>query len=186
MLDGNGGSAMAQKPRPASKGPRKRRGGNHGNGERTQFKSGTNSHDGTVFRRGPDVLERGSVLGIQRALLNDEDGALADEVRKSKNRTLRILLAQAFLLAAEDPRLALLLAVDLRDGLEGKPVQTIRTQVSRQTIIYRAGDPPPGTPPPRPRQSLAPLPAATTLRHPAEIAQPDDGMVELGREESGG
>src|SRR5438876_1185715 len=43
------------KKRPASAGPRKRIGGNHGNGQSTQFKPGENSQNGHVFRRGRAV-----------------------------------------------------------------------------------------------------------------------------------
>src|SRR5207253_2352114 len=59
-----------KKPRPASAGPRRRRSAPR-SAPKNAFKPGTNSHDGAVFRRGPDQIPRGSISLMYRTVMHD-------------------------------------------------------------------------------------------------------------------
>src|SRR5437879_4867946 len=132
-----------KKPRPASAGPRKRR--YSGGGRGRPFKPGTNSQTGAVFRRGPDLVPRGTMTVLYEALFND-DGNLAQEllaIPEGAKVPLRTALARSLLLSAHDPARALGVAETIADRLEGRPVQKVSTEGSHLTSFYKAGDPPP-------------------------------------------
>src|SRR5437867_2535346 len=91
--------------RPVSKGPKKRVGGNHGNGKK--FQPGSNSHDGQVFRRGPDQIPRGSGLLMLRVIALDKRQALYDNLCKF----------------VDTPRGAFEFTREYADRTDGKPTQ---------------------------------------------------------------
>jgi hypothetical protein len=117
---------------------------------RQAFPRGQNSHDGVVFRRGPDIIPRGSVVGLLRAVW-DDDGDLAQELLSLNGAKLpyRAPVARAFILAANDvehPLIAIASVERMADRLDGRPKQATETRPQRVTIMYRRGDPPPWLP----------------------------------------
>ena len=138
------------------------------------FKPGTNSHDGTVYRRGPDILPRGAVRRLYDWFLND-DGGMAAAIKHDRSGSPRVVLMQSLLKAAEKPGLALHLAEMLADRLEGKPVQSVHVQ-ERRTPIFQGppGESPSGaptTPPPGPTdpESLVPVLLPETVEPETEF-----------------
>jgi hypothetical protein len=114
---------------PSSHDPR----GGRGPGRR--FRKGHNAHGDEVFRRGPDLIPRGSVDLLFRTLL-DDDGGLKRELKR--HRTFRHKLALGFFRAAEHPRTAILVADRIADRLEGRPtVRTEKQAVRHHTITTR-------------------------------------------------
>jgi hypothetical protein len=115
------------KKRPLSKGPRRRRGPtNHGNGKK--FEKGQNSHDGTVFRRGPDTIPRGSGLLMLRTVMLDKRQAIYDSLCD----------------LVMTPRGAHEFIKDFTDRTDGKAVQRIEKHV-RRTTSFAAAPPVPST-----------------------------------------
>ena len=134
-----------QQERSEMPNPRRRRSGRRGPGK--PFGPGTNSHNGQVFRRGADVIPRGDIKSLYRLLMED-DGAIAAELlsytpRAARKLPLRLQLGRAMLLGARSPRLAAILAEQIADRLEGKPVQKLHHQVPHATYFYQAGGPKP-------------------------------------------
>jgi len=129
----------ARKKRPASKGPKKRVGGNHGNGKK--FQPGTNSHTGETFHRGPDDIPRGSVNLLLKVVLHDKREALYENLSK----------------LCETPAGALKFAELAGDRLEGKPTQKHEVLPPRQTVFEQADPTDQGAsgPPPPPRGAAA-------------------------------
>lgn len=110
-----------EKKRALSKGPRRQRGPtNHGNGKK--FEPGQNSHDGTVFRRGPDAISRGSGLLMLRQVFHDQRQAIYDNLSK----------------LVESPRGAHAFVMDYTDRTEGKAKQVIENHVRRSTTFAPA------------------------------------------------
>src|SRR5216110_1146473 len=90
------------------KGVRRRSGGNYGNGK--PFKPGTNSHNGEVHRRGPDLIARGTVSSLYRAVLDDNGTLEASLVGDTR---LRARLLKGIIRCIDDaknPRSALFAA----------------------------------------------------------------------------
>jgi len=141
----------ARKKRPASKGPKKRVGGNHGNGKK--FESGTNSHDGEVFRRGPDQIPRGSATLMFRVIAADRRQQIYDSLSK----------------LVEQPRGALEFMREFADRTEGKPTQRHELAPPRET--YFAPAPAQEEAPPAPERTSAPSAsiAPTVSREPVLI-----------------
>ena len=129
------------KKRPASAGPRKRIGGNHGNGKSTQFKPGENSQNGHVFRRGRDDIPRGSATLMLKTIALD------------KRQTIYDSLATL----VESPSGALAFIRELADRTEGKPTQKHEVAVPRVTVFAPADPADQGAsgPPPPPRGAAA-------------------------------
>ncbi len=125
------------KKRPASAGPRKRIGGNHGNGKRTQFKPGENSQNGDVFRRGPDDIPRGSATLMLKTVALDGREDIYQNLRK----------------LVTTPMGALAFVRELADRTEGKPTQKHELVRPRMTIFEQADPTDQGAsgPPPPPR-----------------------------------
>ena len=116
-------------------------GANHGDDD--QFKPGSNSHDGAVHRRGPDLIPRGTVTSLYRAILND-DGSLEASLKGETRLRARLLRAMIRCIDdTENPRTAVYLAETIADRLEGRPVQNVEGLVIPQPIFWRDGDPPP-------------------------------------------
>jgi hypothetical protein len=111
-----------------------------GRGPGRRFRKGHNAHGEEVFRRGPDLIPRGSIDLLFRTLL-DDDGGLERELKRYTS--FRHQLAHGFFRAAEHPRTAILVADRIADRLEGKPTRRTEKRDIRHTIIYKAGDPPP-------------------------------------------
>jgi hypothetical protein len=127
-----------RKKRPPSRGPRTRV-GNHGNGKRTQFKPGQNSHTGEVFRRGPDQIPRGSATLMLKVVALDG--------REDIYRNLRKYV--------KTPAGAFNFTREFADRTEGKPTQ--RHEVAPPRTTYFGPAPDPGdAPPPGPPVALAP------------------------------
>ena len=120
---------------------------NRGNG--TPFAPGTNSQDGTVHRRGPDLIPRETVASLYRAIL-DDDGTLEASLKGDKR--LRARLLRALIRCIDDPkhpRNAVFAAEAIADRLEGRPVQKVEGLVLPQAVFYDASGPiPPGVTPP--------------------------------------
>src|SRR5687768_16323224 len=115
-------SEVPSKKRPIAKGPKKRSGGNHGNGEQTRYRRGEKSHGGTVFRRGPDQIPRASgVLMLRMAFL---------DYRESIYKSLGELV--------NTPRGALAFLAEFTDRTEGKAKQVVEQQVKRTTLFAPA------------------------------------------------
>jgi hypothetical protein len=116
------------------------------------FPKGQNCHhDGVVFRRGPDIIPRGSVRGLLQAVW-DDDGDLAQELLSLNGAKLpyRAAVARAFILVANDvehPLIAIASVERMADRLDGRPKQATETRQQRVTVMYRRGDPPPWRPP---------------------------------------
>ena len=151
------------KKRPASAGPRKRIGGNHGNGKSTQFKPGENSQNGHVFRRGRDDIPRGSATLMLKTVAHDG--------RADIYRNLRKLVTK--------PMGALAFVRGLADRTEGKPTQKHEVQVPRVTVFEAAEPGAPGAsgpPPPSRGTAAAGAPARDgSIRGPnGEIYRPID------------
>jgi len=130
-----------RKKRPASKGPKKRVGGNHGNGKK--FQPGTHSHTGETFRRGPDDIPRGSITLIFRTVLLDKRQNIYDQLCE----------------LTSTPMGALAFCREADDRIEGKPTQRHEVGPVRQAIFAPApddGQPPPGRRARRPRSRPAP------------------------------
>src|SRR5882724_3378008 len=127
-----------RKTRAASKGPKRRSGGNHGNGKRTQFKPGQNSHTGGVFRRGPDQIPRGSATLMFRVIAADRRQQIYDSLSK----------------LVEQPRGALEFMREFADRTEGKPTQRHELAPPRET--YFAPAPAQEEAPPAPERTSAP------------------------------
>ena len=150
-----------RKKRPVSKGPKKRVGGNHGNGKK--FQPGTNSHTGETFRRGPDDIPRGSGLLMLKTVALD------------KRQTIYDSLATL----VESPSGALAFIRELADRTEGKPTQKHEVQVPRVTVFEAAEPGAPGAsgpPPPSRGTAAAGAPARDgSIRGPnGEIYRPID------------
>ena len=145
----------ARKGRPASKGPKKRVGGNHGNGKK--FQPGSNSHDGAVFRRGPDDIPRGSATLMFRVIPSDKRQAIYDSLCK----------------LVDTPRGALEFLREVADRTEGKPTQKHEVGPVRSTFFGPAPDPAsaplPGPPGPPGARALRPGPASI-----AEVVMTDE------------
>jgi hypothetical protein len=117
-------SRNSQKKRALTKGPKKRSGGNHGNGRGTQFKPGQNSHTGEVFSRGPDQIPRGSVTLMLKTVLLDKRAAIYENLAE----------------LCETPAGALKFVELAADRIEGKPTQRHEHRAARQTIFQRDPD----------------------------------------------
>ncbi|MBI2323059.1 MAG: hypothetical protein HYU88_13445 [Chloroflexi bacterium] len=160
--------SQQQTTRPLSKGPRKRAGGNNGNGKR--FPPGQNSHTGEVFRRGPDLIARGSVKLLYSQILLDE----REELYRQTVRGIG------------DPRYAMEFLERAADRIEGRPKQTIVASVSRTTVFGpddRAAEPQPvregaSAPAPDPVQrvvneAIAARPSPRTMLLGLDVSEPE-------------
>lgn len=110
--------------RRLSKGPKKRAGGNHGNGQRTRFKPGQNSHTGEVFRRGPDEIPRGSGLLMLKVIAAGKRQTIDDNLEKY----------------VSTPRGAFEFTKNFADRTDGKPTQKHEVTTPRQTIFKKDPD----------------------------------------------
>jgi len=139
------------KKRPASAGPRKRIGGNHGNGKSTQFKPGENSQNGHVFRRGRDDIPRGSATLMLKTVAHDG--------RADIYRNLRKLVTK--------PMGALAFVRGLADRTEGKPTQKHEVAVPRVTVFAPADPAAQGAsgPPPPPARCRSRWRAGSRRQH---------------------
>jgi hypothetical protein len=135
-------SARSPKKRPASKGLKKRAGGNHGNGARSQFRPGQNSHTGEIFRRGPDTIPRGSGLLMMKVIAADKRQMIYEQLERF----------------VSTPRGAFEFIKDFADRTDGRPTQKHEVSAPRTTIFQK--DPTPAPPPPvfGPEGSPAPAP----------------------------
>src|SRR3990167_7424433 len=103
------------------------------------FKPGKNSHTDEVHRRGPDILARGSMKKLYDWFLAD-NGSMAEAVRRDRSGSPRVILMQSLLKIASKPGgMAMLLAREIADRVEGKPVQSVRIQEPRTTIFQGPG-----------------------------------------------
>jgi hypothetical protein len=136
-----------------------------------------NSHDGTVFRRGPDLIPRATISAIYREVLED-DGSLAAEVfaKGVEKQVLpfRVAAARSLMLMAKSPKLVAVACEAIADRLEGRPKVKIETEEWPQVVFYREGQKPPwltDDPPAR-------LPAAGP-EPSVEIAPPPPPLAEM-------
>jgi hypothetical protein len=129
-------STRAPQLRPATKGVRRRIGGNHGNGK--PFAKGQNSHNGAVHRRGRDRIPRGTMRLLYQTIW-DDDGTLLASLEEGDNR-FRAFLIRGFFWAVthRNPLLAILAAETIADRLEGRPVRMQPTVEYPQAIFYRS------------------------------------------------
>jgi hypothetical protein len=118
-------------------------GGNHGNGKRTQFKPGTNSHTGEVFRRGPDDIPRGNATLMLKTIAHDK----RQDIYESLCRLVKT------------PSGALAFTRELADRTEGKPTQKHEVAPARTTYFGPAPDPDEPRPGPLPAPGQLPAPS---------------------------
>jgi hypothetical protein len=106
-------------PRPGAKlvrGPRRGRGKSGGK----DFAPGTNSHDGTVFRRTKDQLPRGNGTLMLRIAFHDFRDKIYDSIER----------------LVGTPMGALLFMREFIDRTEGRPVKKIEKTEHRQSNFY--------------------------------------------------
>lgn len=117
-----------------------------------------------MFRRGPDLVARGTVVSLYRTILND-DGTLERSLKK--DTSWRAHAARTFFKAVKgrSPRVGILAVETIADRLEGRPVQKIEGITYPQAVFYETGSPlPPGiTAPPIEKKE----PALTPMAAPA-------------------
>ena len=141
------------------------------------IKPGCNSQSGEVFRRGPDILLRGSVRKLYEWLLND-DGSMAKAIEHDRSGSPRVRLMQSALKACDKPSSALHLLEMLADRLEGKPVQSVRLTERRTTIFQGPGmgeQPPAASGPPE----IAPPDSGEPTLVPVELPEPPSPRAEF-------
>ena len=144
------------------------------------FAKGANSLNGEVFRRGVDLIPRGSVSSLYTMVLND-DGELARVLGREKGlkdqpaRAARVMIAQSLLRAIRNPARILKALEQIGDRLEGTPVKKVETVGRRSVVFYNSAGPLPpqlvgsGSTPPGPHDVTVPSIAAPLLA-PAEVA----------------
>ena len=151
MSKGAAPKAKKARKRPASRGPRVRGPGAGGLVHKHPFPKGQNhlgAPDDPPFRRGVDIIPRGSVSLMHKLLLED-DGTLAATLERearlkdSPARAFRVRYLRSMLKGADKPGSALRIGAEIADRLEGRPVQKVETHRARTVIFYDASKPPP-------------------------------------------
>ena len=158
------------------------------------FAKGANSQNGEVFRRGVDLIPRGSVSSLYTMVLND-DGELARTLGREKTlkdqpaRAARVLIAQSLLRAIRSPARVLKALEQIGDRLEGTPVKKVE-QVGRRSVVFynSAGPLPPqlvgsGSTPPGPHEVTAPSIAAPLLAEAPRLPEEVREIAQRGTEE---
>lgn len=156
------------------------------------FKKGTNSVTGEVFRRGADLIPRGTFGSIYRAILEDDGTlarALAEDARRRDAPALayRVQLARAILRSVRStPRTAMAVAEQMADRLEGTPVRKVETVGRRSVVFYNSAGPlppqlvGPSSTPPGPHDVEPPSIAAAPPTEPTAKRLPEH-VIEIAR-----